>query len=107
MAHDQIAHAEPNEDADEERRPHSKWRGPLVLKHQNAGDAAQQTDAASGRQINVTRENDEQHAHGQGGGNRKLGHEQGEIAGAKKLWRHDGEECADDDKRDDQREVAK
>jgi len=78
-----------------------------VLEHKNAGDTAKKADTASGRQVDITRKNHEQHPHGERGGDRQLSREQREIACAQKLRRDDGEERADHDERDHQREIAK
>ena len=107
LAHDYVAHAEPNENADEEGGPHPERRRPMMLEDQHTREPAEETDTAARREINVTRKNNQQHAQGERGGNRQLGHEEREIACAKKVRRHDSEERADDDECDQHREVAK
>src|SRR6266513_3632135 len=103
LAHDQIAHARPNKNASDQSYSHRQRRRPFVLEDKNAGDTAKKADTASGRQIDVAREDDEQHSHGERGGDRQLGREQREIARAQKLRRDDGEERANHNERDHQR----
>src|SRR6266536_6074240 len=78
LAHDQIAHAKPDENASDQRRAHCQRRRPVVLEYENAGDTPKQTDTASGRQIDVAWKNDEQHSHRERGGDRQLRYEHGE-----------------------------
>src|SRR6266480_7812000 len=61
LAHDQIAHARPNKNASDQSYSHRQRRRPFVLEYENAGDPAKKTDTASGRQIDITREDDQQH----------------------------------------------
>ena len=55
LADDYVAHAEPNENADEQGRPHPEGRRPTMLEDQHTRDPAEETNAAAGREINVTR----------------------------------------------------
>src|SRR6266566_862531 len=63
LAHDKIAHARPNKNASDQSYSHRQRRRPFVLEDKNAGDTAKKADTASGRQIDITRKDDEQHPH--------------------------------------------
>src|SRR5439155_4808473 len=80
LAHDQIAHERPNKNASDQSYSHRQRRRPFVLEHKNTSDSAKKTDTASGRQVDITREDDQQHPDGERGGDRQLGREQREIA---------------------------
>ena len=77
-----------------------------MLKDQHTRDPAEETDTAAGREIDVTGKNNQQHAERERGGNRQFGHEQREIARAEEFRRDESEERADDDERNQHREVA-
>ncbi len=59
LAHDQVAHAKPKENAREESDSHRQWRRPFVLEYKNARDTTEKTDAASGGQVDIARKNNE------------------------------------------------
>src|SRR5207253_5916539 len=86
LAHDQITHERPNKNASDQSYSHREGRRPFVLEDKNAGDTAKKTDTASGRQVDITRKNHQQHPDGERGGDRSLSREQREIARAEKLW---------------------
>src|SRR5207244_8662902 len=70
LAHDQIAHERPNKNASDQSYSHRQRRRPFVLEDKNAGDTAKKTDTASGRQVDITRKNHQQHPDGERGGDR-------------------------------------
>ena len=55
-----------------------------MLKYQHGGDATDKTDAAADGEINLTGEQNHEHAEREGADDGELDDELGEIAGAKK-----------------------
>ena len=95
LAHDECAHRHPDQNTAEKSQPQRGRRRQVAMKHQHARNAAEQADAAACGQINMTWQQDEQHAHRQCGGDRQLGDEHRQIARAQKRRILDGKERAD------------